>query len=211
MTERNGVLTPANHIPTYLVEERRLNEKVRAGEIGFRPGEEIDAVLGGLVGQLPNRIYCGESGNIGRVVFYADVVEGYNHAAYIQTLIPKSESDWENFKKETLIVGSNSNDMESELMRWRTRFGLTHDLVQQPEKVYTVNGYAGSDNVFIHSVMDGQKKISAYYFMAYGLNVPRYIAFRRGENSDITETPQTLLSAPPADILQYANIFSKTQ
>lgn len=191
-------------IASFLIAERRLNEQFRRDEPRFVPGEEVEAVLGGLVHQMPNRVYCGKNGRLGRVLFYSDRKEGFKNAAYMQVMEPDTEPlGWRNVKKESLIA-NGPKAIEEEIMRWRRAHGMAIDLVKNPRNIYTVEGFPGNDNVYAHSVFEGAEKITCYYFIT-GLKIPYYVGTYRGEDSEKPEMILTKIDRPPVEILQHAD------
>ena len=195
-------------IASYLVNERRSNELLRVGEFGFIPGEEVHAVLEGLVRQMPNRIYVGRNGRVGRVLLYSDKKEGFKNAAYMQVIESEPElvSRWKNFKAEN-FVASSRQAIEDEIVTWRNRYGLAVDLVRNPGNVYIADGFPRNSNVYAHSVFEGAEKITSYYFIT-AFNVPYYIGLHRGENSGKPEVTLSRIAESPREILHHADFLT---
>ena len=202
-------LESSNNLATYFVRESRRNDKIlrdeRDEEEGFVPGQEVEKLLSSLVHQLPNRVYAGSDGRLGRLVFFSDKEEGFRYVAYMEVLNPDESSGfaWNQYRKET-IIGNNPQGLEQEITRWRQRFSLEHDLAQKPDGVYVATGLPSSNEVFAHSVMNGEKRITSYYFLSV-LGTPRYVGFSRGEvKPEIELSP---IASVPEEILLYANPF----
>jgi hypothetical protein len=188
-------------ITSFLVAERRSNEAIRAGEPGFIPGEEVRAVIEGLVRQMPNRVYAGVNGRVGRVLFYQDTKQNFRNAAYMQVIGPDQEAEWKTLKGEHLVA-SNPKAIEAEITRWRSTHGLGADLAQEPSETFSLLDYEGHRMVYGHSLFEGEKKITGYYFIS-GLEAPYYIGLHRGEQLHKSGV-RIDLPNPPDAILQHA-------
>lgn len=161
--------------------------------------ESVQALLRKLVQQAPNRIYFAPDGKMTRILLYTAYTEpktlyqGYMESVQFQGLLPS-------IIKGEFLICRRSEDLETEIRRFRARYGAMGDLLEQPSRIYE-KVIPGRETEFIHLGQGNGINVFYRYYISV-LGIPRTVSMG-------LVTRDTLAGAEPISHLP-KEIFKQT-
>lgn len=180
-----------------LINEARRNEQ---GE--GTPRYTVDELVVKLSHQAPNRIYTSPDGRICRVFLFHE--DNMPYQSYIEVAKPGS-GIWEKVKGEHISFFA-PEDVEKEIVRWRSRFGMKGDLLKHPSSVFMATERPHGPVEYINILEEPGQTFSLRYGLHEKLG-PRIREIRPGVERRRPGETLTLLPGVPQMVKEYAHPF----